>query len=139
MIMKKFKEFNESLRDKMTPISEEELRKNKGEQCCSLMKQFLEEQKAAIYYNPILREYYIRLWSYPKGRQAIYACPWCGKEFPKSLISKYFDTLKKEYKTIYIDCLNKYIEYCEDATIEDKEIKLPEEFKSDKWWKKRGL
>jgi len=103
------------------------------------MDYFLKEDKVAIYYNPIYRDYFIRLWSYPDGRQAIYGCPWCGAKFPESLVDKYLEVLEKEYSIVYEDFSGKYLEYSEDATVEDKEVKLPEEFKSDKWWKKRGL
>jgi len=101
------------------------------------MRFFLEEKRVAIYYNPIYREYYIKLWSYPEGKHAVYYCPWCGYEFPQSLIKDYFDTLDKEYKIWYID--GKHVKASEDATKESIEVELPEEFESDKWWKKRGL
>ena len=109
----------------------------KTKHCCERMDFFLEERKVAIYYNPIYREYFIRLWSFPKAKHVIYACPWCGYKFPPSLIKKYFQVLKNEYKIVYCDYSQTYFE---DRTDEyDIEKELPKEFKSDEWWKKRGI
>ena len=53
-------------------------------------------------------------------------CPGCGKELPKSLQNEWYATLYKEYG----------IEG-EHASIWNPMV--PEEFKSDAWWKNRGL
>ena len=112
-------------------------KRKKIDHCCEKMNFFLNEQKIAIYYNPIYREYFIRLWSYPAAKHVIYACPWCGYTFKPSLIDKYFEILESEYKIVYNDYLERYFEAREDEY--DIEINLPEEFKSDIWWKKRNL
>jgi len=107
--------------------------------CCKLMGFLIEEQKVAIYYNPIVREYYIRLWSCPVGRQIIYFCPWCGYKFTPSLVGNFFQVLNEEYAISYCDY---YPEKYFKANLEceyEVEAVLPEEFKSDEWWKKRGL
>ena len=114
-------------------------KKNKSQHCCKSMDFFLDEEKVAIYYNPIYREYFIRLWSYPNAKHVIYFCPWCGKEFSTSLINKYFETLSKEYNIYHCDFSGEYYEWHEENPEEEKETKLPEEFKSDEWWKKRNL
>lgn len=114
-------------------------KKDKPKHCCKFMDFLLDENKVAIYYNPIYKEYFIRLWSYPNAKHVIYYCPWCGHEFTPSLINEYFDTLQKEYNINYCDCLDYYFEWHEEKPEEEKEIELPEEFKSDEWWKKRGL
>lgn len=50
----------------------------------------------------------------------LYCCPFCGKKFPQSLRDEWHDMLEQEYP----DYPN---------------IPLPEEFKTDEWWKKRGF
>lgn len=54
-------------------------------------------------------------------------CPYCGTKLPASL-----DGAKDEYRNELEKAVGK--EYC-DIKPED----IPEEFKSDEWWKKRGL
>ena len=58
---------------------------------------------------------------------SLWYCPWCGTKLPKELGDEWVDTLYHEYG------LKSPCEGDEDAD------KVPEEFKSDKWWKKRGL
>ena len=56
----------------------------------------------------------------------IYYCPWCGKKLPINLSDKWFEILKKEHGI--------------DYPFDDPDRKnIPEEFKSDEWWKKRNL
>ncbi|WP_341759046.1 DUF6980 family protein [Candidatus Tisiphia endosymbiont of Ptychoptera albimana] len=52
-------------------------------------------------------------------------CPWCGTQLPASLADTWYDTLEKEYNIT-------------DPTHHDRK-KVPPEFKTDEWWKKRGL
>ena len=113
-------------------------KKTETEHCCERMDFFLEEERVAIYYNPVYREYFIRLWSFPKAKHVIYACPWCGHKFSPSLIEKYFQILDSEYKIVYCDYSEKYFK--DDTEYEhETEVDVPKEFKSDEWWKKRGL
>lgn len=93
--------------------------------CCKLMDTFLEDKRIPLQYNPITREYSIPL----KGSSAIqliFYCPWCGKKLPKDLGEEFFEILEKKYG----------IESNLDIL---KNPNLPQEFKSDEWWKKRGL
>jgi len=116
------------------------MKKNNGKKlkhCCDFMEFILKEKKVAIYYNPIFREYFIKLRSFPNGKHTIYNCPWCGYKFPKSLVNKYYETLKNEYNISYDPFHKKYCEILENYDELDRE--LPEEFKNDKWWKKRKL
>lgn len=92
--------------------------------CCEGMKFFIEEQKIALGYNLVLREYYINL-KYVDAVQLIKYCPWCSSKLPESLEESYFLILKNEYGIEF--------PYTEDAD------RVPEEFKTDEWWKKRGL
>jgi len=110
------------------------------EHCCELMQHYLDEKKVAIYFNPIFREYFIKLRSFLNGKHTIYNCPWCGCEFPDSLVKKYYEVLEGEYNILYEPLTNKYYEVLDDSK-EYEEIgrDLPEEFKSDEWWKKRSF
>lgn len=96
--------------------------------CCSLMADSINDQRIQIGYEPILREYFIPLLY--KGKvtalQCLYYCPWCGKQLPKSLNDKWYSTLEKEYGL-------------DDPDREEQEKLIPEEFKTDEWWKNRGL
>ena len=53
-------------------------------------------------------------------------CPWCGKRLPKGLIKKLFDVLWQEYGIGYEADLDYY-------------TNVPDEFRTDEWWKKRNL
>jgi len=104
------------------------------------MEYYLNEQRALIYYNPIYREYFIGMKSYPWGKQAIFGCPWCGKKFPISLINTYIETLANEYGILFYPITGKYFNIqSEDFDLPDETENIPEEFKSDEWWKKRNL
>lgn len=93
--------------------------------CCKLMELFLNDRKVPLKYYPILREYGLDL-LYSYAIQLIQYCPWCGKKLPKSLGDEYFDILEKEHGiTPELDIQN--------------DPNIPEEFKSDEWWKKRKL
>ena len=72
-------------------------------------------------FDLILKSYY---WNLGVNRAQTFSfCPYCGLKLP-CLIHEYFDELEK--------ALDK--EYC-DITPDE----IPEEFKSDEWWRKRGL
>ena len=62
---------------------------------------------------------------YTNSNYAIAYCPWCGKDLGKRLNWEYYEILEKEYG-IY-----------DPETIEQD--KVPEEFKNEGWWKKRGF
>lgn len=90
------------------------------------MADFIEDQRLPIEYLPKYREYYIPLIKGHKAIQCILFCPWCGTKLPKDLGNEYFDILEKEYN----------ITSLEET---EKAKSLPEEFKTDEWWKKRGF
>lgn len=52
-------------------------------------------------------------------------CPWCGTHLPISLADTWYNVLEQEYNI-------------KDPTHHDRD-KVPPEFKTDEWWKKRGL
>jgi len=113
--------------------------KNKKTHCCKNIEYFLNEKKVLIYYNPIFREYFTGLRSYKNGKQVIYYCPWCGSQFPRSLIDDYINILSNEHKICFDPPTGKYFDISSDEFDFPKEIDIPEEFNSDEWWKKRGL
>ena len=81
-----------------------------------------------VIFDSVWREYMIHSYkdrSYGDFCSIINYCPWCGAELPKVLSDEWFDILEEEYGI-------------EDPTNEEKD-KVPEEFKTDEWWKKRGL
>lgn len=86
---------------------------------------FIADQRVQIYYSPSMREYYIPL-KFQHAVQGIFYCPWCGVKLPESVRDQYFDILETEYG----------IE--SDLEMEEQEG-FPEEFKTDEWWKNRGL
>ncbi|WP_342269806.1 DUF6980 family protein [Rickettsia endosymbiont of Orchestes rusci] len=95
------------------------------EHSCKEMKIFLSESRDPIKYDPVFREYYIEI----KGSFNIITmsyCPWCGTKLPKELRNEFFDILD-EYG-IETD-IGEYI----------KDKRIPAEFRTDEWWKKRGL
>ena len=51
-------------------------------------------------------------------------CPWCGTTLPEILSDQYLDLLESECGVIFPD---------EDFS------NVPPEFRTDEWWKKRGL
>ena len=92
--------------------------------CCNQMEFFLKEGKVSIFYDQRIRLYGIRLKESKNAIQKINFCPWCGAKLPVDLSDAFFSELSK--------ALNK------EASLFDLEV-APVEFKSDEWWKKRGL
>ena len=90
------------------------------------MVDFLNDPLVPIIYYPHLREYNILLKRRSGGLQGIDYCPWCGIKLPTSV--------REEYFRILFDELHLEPEFKEIET-----PGLPEEFKTDEWWKKRGL
>lgn len=95
------------------------------EHCCELMELFLHDPRVPLEYYPIAREYGVMLKDSAAIQLLLY-CPWCGKKLPGSVREQYFNILEKEYG----------IESDLDSS---HDLNIPTEFKSDEWWKKRGL
>lgn len=91
-------------------------------QCCEKMEYLLNSDDFPIDMNPITRRYYIPFMWPNKNIYTIYHCPWCGTKLTE-LTDKYYEILKIEYG----------ISDPENAS------NIPEEFKSEEWWLKRGL
>lgn len=71
-----------------------------------------------IYYSEKFDEYGISIFDGGSSYFEIFFCPWCGSKLPESKRDLWFDTLEK-------------LGY-DDLT----EQNIPEEFKSDKWYRK---
>src|SRR4030095_4774843 len=100
--------------------------------CCDLMDLFLNDIRVPILYLPVSREYSLLMLEDGKKRGRMNAvpridhCPWCSKNLPESLRDKWFEVLEREYNL-------------DDPHRKEQEKLIPEEFKTDEWWKKRGL
>ena len=92
--------------------------------CCKHLTNDVNLPDTYTSYNKKFREFYLPL-KYKTSIQVIWFCPWCGKELPRSLSRDWFEILEKEYGL-------------EDPYHEDEHL-VPEEFKSDEWWKKRDI
>ena len=89
------------------------------------MNYFVLENKE-INYSNALRFYSLRLADDPYGSNCLLLyCPWCGTKLPKDLDGVWSETLKREYGI-------------KDPIFDDAD-KVPPEFRTDEWWKKRGL
>lgn len=95
-----------------------------GPHCCLVMEARLENPlEFMMYYDPVFRIYYIDNQNYAKF--SLDYCPSCGKMLPKKLRECWIKTIQEEL-------------HIEEPFSMDRR-KLPKEFKSDAWWKKRNL
>jgi hypothetical protein len=105
--------------------------------CCNKMKQQsleiskdIQEKNHTIIYDQVWRRYLISFFYYDSdaaGDMAceILFCPWCGTKLPIELSDNWLEILEKEFGII-------------DPTCDHQNLISPE-FKTDEWWKKRGL
>ncbi len=83
---------------------------------------FLKEDKIDIVYWPSERFYGIGSKRGTSSAQLIHYCPWCSTKLPKDLNDELCKIIFDELKLDDFD-----------------DPRMPEEFKTDEWWKKRGL
>lgn len=103
----------------------EEARKNyKGPHCCLTMDAELAREDALLYYSLRFREYGVKIPNSTGGMLMDY-CMCCGKKLPQSVRKKWYAILEEEYGL--------------ESPDEEDEPKVPQEFWTDEWWKKRGL
>jgi hypothetical protein len=100
--------------------------------CCDVMTSILERGSSALVYYPDIRSYQIREIIFHKKNISVGAsneiryCPWCSSKLPKPLGNEWEKFLRKELKI--------------KRSLKPEETNLiPDEFKTDEWWKKRGL
>ncbi|MCC8399752.1 MAG: hypothetical protein LN563_04205 [Rickettsia endosymbiont of Platyusa sonomae] len=104
--------------------------------CCKKMKQIIKEIRDknlidhSIVYNKRYREFFVHFNEEAEQRDRemlmdIFWCPWCGTKLPKGLSNEWWDILEQEYNI-------------KDPSDSESD-KVPAEFWTDEWWKKRGL
>ena len=93
--------------------------------CCDLMTDFISDPRVPIEYNARVRSYGLPLRQAPAIQGIIY-CPWCGIKLPSRLRDEYYRIIIEE---LHLDPSPDVLET----------PGLPKEFKTDEWWKKRGL
>ncbi len=96
--------------------------------CCERIVLALNNRDNPVEYNAIFREYGIRLIKHSASLELIAHCPWCAVKLLPSLRKNFFKIVESQYGI-------------EDDGFFDlaDNSRLPEEFHSDKWWKKRKL
>jgi DNA-directed RNA polymerase subunit N (RpoN/RPB10) len=107
-------------------------RGQESEYCCREMMETMESRNFDLKYRPRdAQTYLISRESGEDGGPAWWFnyCPFCGKSL-KSKYDLFLSTIKEE---LGIDTES------EDCGISEVCKSLPEEFKTDEWWKKRGL
>ena len=101
----------------------------KDEFCCDRMHYYAttpKEEHELIKYHAESRDYHFILHGHDLGmEQEMYYCPWCGSKLPDSLAEEWCKVAKEELGI--------------DEVFAEQWETLPEEYKTDKWWKKRGL
>lgn len=90
---------------------------------CTTHKNIFDCYDHLFIYNKIYDEYGVIIHDGGSSYIAINYCPFCGAKLPDSKREAYFDLL--EQKGIWNG--------------KDTKEEIPEEFKTDEWWKKRRL
>jgi hypothetical protein len=93
--------------------------------CCKVMNYHV-HSKNLIDYEPESRDYLFTLRNHSDGNyQSVIYCPWCGKKLPKSLNKEWCAIIKEKFGLDYV--------------LKEDWDRLPKEFKTEEWWRKRGL
>lgn len=95
------------------------------------MTEMIADERFPVEYGPIFREYTISAIR-EGGRHSIiqrmFWCPWCGKKLPESLRDMWFDAVEG----MGLDDIDIFSDIENDP-------RIPEDMKSDSWWRKRML
>ena len=110
--------------DEIDKKVEQARRDYKGPYCCLTMDAGLASKGTILNYSQKYREYGVKV---PKstGCMLMDYCMFCGKKLPLSLRDEWYDTLENEYRL--------------ESPMEEDRKKVPKEFWTEEWWKKRGL
>jgi hypothetical protein len=92
--------------------------------CCGALNYQIKDEYCPVEYSSKWREYSIRDFN-STSRSLMMFCPNCGIRLPSSLRDEWFDILEQEYEL--------------EDPMDDNKTKVPKEFWSDEWWKKRKL
>ena len=105
--------------------------------CCNDLRRFVTYFDAPEPNRIVLYKHVWRMFSIPYGESdskglgvSIDYCPFCGTRLPRSLEDEWDTHLEDEHGLVWDE--NK--EYFDDFL-----KRVPDEFRSDEWWKKRGL
>ena len=98
--------------------------------CCEILEFDVEIDKTIFDYEGSDREYLLINYKYEYGSyQPFDYCFYCGKKMPQSLSSERNKVIKKELGLDFGD---------DDVYFKERD-KLPEEFYTDEWWRKRDI
>ena len=99
---------------------------NQSNFCCQDLEHSISIEANLINYDSSIRSFRFILHDNRYGDYLPFDyCPWCGTKLPKSLNAEWAEEVKKK---IGYDCV--FVQEWE---------KLPEKYKTDQWWKERGL
>ena len=93
--------------------------------CCITMKEYAIDHPDELVSYSASERCYLLVGRIKPYASKMYFCPWCGSQVPKDLSGVWIDILVEEYG------LKSPCNWDRD--------KIPPEFKTDEWWKKRGL
>jgi hypothetical protein len=94
--------------------------------CCEKMEHRMSKEYTFIEYMPESREYVFNLHGNHEGAHFdMQYCPWCGKKLPESLGEEWCKVIKEDLGVEDVDA--------------EEWAKLPEKYKTEQWWRERGL
>ena len=94
------------------------------EHCCNKMNAYATEKNSLLDYDSYIRSFMFFVDSPNGTHEHMNYCPWCGTQLPEELTEKWINLLNKKFGI-------------EEPFREWDRI--PPEFKTDAWWKRRGL
>jgi hypothetical protein len=100
-------------------------RKTKGGCCCSNKQQLNKYVDSGLIYNTRFREYGIKTVRQRGPYLVMTYCLWCGRQLEPSLRDLWAKLLQKEHGI--------------KNPFETPVAQLPKSFRTDEWWKRRGL
>ena len=95
--------------------------------CCVDMEiSVVKEEYALMEYEEETRRYFFRLYNNPDGDiRGMAYCPWCGSKLPRGLDKEWCAEIKKKFGY--------------DSVYAEEWAKLPEKYKTEQWWREKGL
>jgi hypothetical protein len=84
------------------------------------MRRAVADPRVPVKYTPRIRHYKIVDFDGGPAGVEITHCPWCGAKLPESLGERRIDDLA-------------------EMGLEPEDPAVPEEYRTDEWWKRRGL
>lgn len=109
-----------------TPCCESYAEQLTHNHCCEWMTEHTHDPDLPLLYQPVFRRHIIPLRGLTAAFQQIFYCPWCGTKLPESLEDTYYEILQKEHGI-------------NPEFVLEHDRRIPQEFKSNEWWKKRRL